>query len=252
MRPKPNGKSECSTSCSRAGAAPSSKYETIVGTTLSQVQPVIDRHVPKTCCRKFRRHHQTAAVRQRRQHRDRKSIDVIERQHRGDAIACCPTDARDLSQAHLQRGSPASASHPSACRSCRRCTSAVQAPQAPDRSMLRPHPHCGLARKQSRVRIHLDQVDRTRNVAVRSRKRSNHSGAANMIARIRVVNHVTHLLRLRQQVDRMHAIAAVHRTQQKPICLNAISEHQRHMIARLQRHALQASRLQRCTSRAAP
>ena len=59
----------------------------IVGTTLIQVHRCSTASSQKPAGGELRRHHQAAAVRERRQHRHREGVDVIERQHRSDAIA---------------------------------------------------------------------------------------------------------------------------------------------------------------------
>ena len=224
----------------RAGASPSSRYEMIVGTTLSQVQP------ESSACDQKRAAENAAPSPRCRRCASGASIVTAKAlmwysgstpSTRSAGVSACSAADRP---ARWPPGWPASASRPWARRSCPRCTSAApsrRAPAAgrPRRSRPRPRPA---------ARAHRDRR-RAGRPARSSRSSSARTGASQLGRDERpacsreCVEHVAHLLGLRQQVHRVDAAPAPQRAEQQAQRAQAVGHHQRHRVAGRDTVALQ-------------
>ncbi len=187
--------------------------------------------LPEARGREARRHREAAAVRERRQHRHRERVDVIERQHREHAVV---RRQAVLGADRLRvRGEVGLRQH-HALRHAGRARGVHQ-----QREVVGPRHRrrvgrgsVGLALVERRIGVRDDDRHRP----IDRREQRTHArfplGRDEDELAVGMREHMAHLLRLRQQVDRVDAAAGVHRAEQQAQRLQAVRHHQRDGVAR--------------------
>jgi len=187
---------------------------------------MLDHHRPETLGRELRGHHEAAAVRERCQHRHGERVDVIQRQHGRHAVI---RDEQVFLADRLRIGGEV--------RLCQQHALGLSG------RARRVHQQCRLvwgrrstldcsARQRIVIRVDDDDVERSRD---RGRHRAHALGPLGRDEdqlRVGMIEHEAHLLGLREQVDRIDAVPAVHRAEQQAYSLRAVAHHHRYVRTR--------------------
>ncbi len=185
--------------------------------------------LPEGLGRELRRHREAAAMRQRRQHGHRKGVDVIQRQHGRDAVVRAePVLGADRLRV---RGEVGLREH-HALGLAGRARGVHEQGQRIGARRRRHRVNLGLAGQRGGIGIDDQHVDAPFDTGEQRPHALLPIRCHAHQLSVRVIEHVTHLLGLRQQVDRVHAPAAVERTEQQPDRLQAVAHDQRDVGAR--------------------
>ena len=191
---------------------------------------LVDRPAPVAGNREPRRHHQAAARCQRRQHRHREGVDVVERHHREHPIIG-PQSV--LGDDGLRVGRQVGLGQHHALGLAGGARGVHQQRQRVGGRLCRPALRRGLALARQHERVGFGDPHRHRPV-----ERGGHLANPRFPFRrhhhqlaVRMAKHVAHLLGLRQQVHRVDAAPAPQHAQQHPQRVQAVGHHHRDRVA---------------------